>query len=108
LITENGASYSDGPDETGHVSDERRINYLSKHIAAISDARRDGIPVDGYFVWSFMDNLEWTQGFSQRFGLVYVDPSTQRRIPKESFYWYRDVVAHQDPESAEAAFQTST
>ncbi|MEE8406559.1 MAG: family 1 glycosylhydrolase, partial [Acidimicrobiia bacterium] len=52
-----------------------------------------GVPIDGYFVWSFLDNLEWTQGFEQRFGLVWVDHQTQERRPKESFYWYRELVA---------------
>lgn len=99
LITENGASYSDGPGEDGEVRDTRRIEYLSSHISAIADARREGVPVDGYFVWSFLDNLEWTQGFSQRFGLVYVDHATQRRIPKASYHWYRGVVSHPSPEA---------
>ncbi len=102
LITENGASYSDGPDETGRVSDARRVEYLSGHISAIAEARESGVPVDGYFVWSFIDNLEWTHGFAQRFGLVYIDFPTQRRIPKDSFYWYRDVVAYDVPEEIDS------
>lgn len=101
-ITENGASYSDGPDDRGRIEDRRRIDYLSGHIGAVADARRGGVPVDGYFVWSFLDNLEWTQGFSQRFGLVWVDPSTQERIPKESFDWYRRITSLESPEEAEA------
>lgn len=106
LITENGASYSDLPDESGRVSDQRRIDYLSKHIQSIARAREEGIPVDGYFVWSFMDNLEWTHGFSQRFGLVHVDHSTQRRIPKDSFYWYKEVMSYGTPESAVKAIES--
>jgi beta-glucosidase len=90
LITENGASYSDGPGPDGKIHDQRRIDYLDRHIAAVEAARDRGAPVDGYFVWSFMDNLEWLHGFSQRFGLVWVDPVTLERIPKDSFYWYRD------------------
>ena len=105
LITENGASYSDAPNETGRVNDQRRIDYLKAHIQSIADARREEVPVDGYFVWSFMDNLEWTLGFSQRFGLVHVDHSTQRRTPKDSFHWYEDVVSHETPESALATLQ---
>ena len=93
LVTENGASYSDGPDDTGRVDDTRRIEYLDAHIEAVMSARRAGVPVDGYFVWSFLDNLEWVQGFSQRFGLVWVDPDTGIRIPKASYYWYRDRIA---------------
>lgn len=98
LITENGASYSDAPDDTGRVRDRRRIEYLSDHISAVAEARRSGVPVNGYFVWSLLDNLEWTHGFKQRFGLVYVDHPTQRRTPKDSFHWYRDVVTHDLPE----------
>ncbi|MCI0543387.1 MAG: GH1 family beta-glucosidase [Actinobacteria bacterium] len=91
VVTENGASYGDGPDAQGRIRDERRIDYLRAHIDAVMEARGLGVPVDGYFVWSLLDNLEWTLGFDQRFGLVWVDHQTQERIPKESFYWYRDV-----------------
>jgi beta-glucosidase len=91
LITENGASYSDGPGPNGAVDDRRRIEYLHGHIGAAHSARQSGVPVDGYFVWSLMDNLEWLEGFSQRFGLVWVDPATGRRVPKRSFDWYSQV-----------------
>jgi beta-glucosidase len=90
VITENGASYSDGPGADGVVDDDRRIEYLDAHVEAVAAALEAGIPVDGYFVWSLLDNLEWTEGFSQRFGLVWVDHATQQRIPKRSFGWYRD------------------
>jgi len=92
LITENGASYSDGPDENGVIDDQRRIDYLTSHVRAIADACAEQVPVDGYFVWSFMDNLEWVEGFSQRFGLVWVDRDTLDRTPKRSFDWYRALV----------------
>ena len=91
VITENGASYSDRPDSNGRVRDTRRIDYIDRHLNAVAESRRLGVPVDGYFVWSFLDNLEWTQGFDQRFGLVWVDPESQARIPKDSFYWYQKV-----------------
>jgi beta-glucosidase len=90
LVTENGASYSDAPDAGGRVEDNRRIEYLDAHISAALNARSDGLPVDGYFVWSLLDNIEWVHGFSQRFGLVWVDPNTLERIPKDSYLWYRD------------------
>lgn len=90
LVTENGASYSDAPDDDGRIADDRRIEYLDQHIAATLAAREMGVPADGYFVWSLMDNLEWVAGFSQRFGLVWVDQSTRERVPKDSYYWYRD------------------
>lgn len=93
IISENGASYSNGPGPGGTIDDVRRIRYLARHIEAVGNARRAGVPVDGYFVWSLLDNLEWTSGFSQRFGLVWVDHATQRRVRKNSFFWYRDLMA---------------
>jgi beta-glucosidase len=93
VISENGASYSDGPNDSGVVDDARRIRYLLRHVDAVGDALRAGAPVSGYFVWSLLDNLEWTSGFSQRFGLVWVDHATQQRIPKASYHWYRDLLA---------------
>ena len=93
VITENGASFSDGPGSDDQVHDLRRIGYLEQHISQIEQLRQEGIPVDGYFVWSFLDNLEWVSGFAQRFGLVHVDHTTQVRTIKDSGYWYRDRVA---------------
>lgn len=90
LVTENGVSYGDAPDENGRVSDRRRIEYLDRHIEATLSARASGAPVDGYFVWSLLDNVEWVSGFSQRFGLVWVDEETGERVPKDSYGWYRD------------------
>jgi beta-glucosidase len=91
-VTENGASYSDGPDSSGRVRDERRIAYLRSHISAAQRAVQAGVPLAGYFVWSLMDNLEWAQGYSQRFGLVWVDYQSQARILKDSALWYREVI----------------
>jgi len=93
VITENGASYSDGRDDEGAISDHRRIDYLRNHIVAVEAARDAGVPVDGYLAWSLLDNLEWTSGFSQRFGLVWVDHDTGERVPKASFDWYRSVIS---------------
>lgn len=93
MITENGASYSDRPDSSGEVNDIRRIDYMRKHIAAVLRARSRGIPMNGYFAWSLLDNLEWTQGFRQRFGIVWVDHTTGARTPKQSFDWYSQVIA---------------
>lgn len=90
VITENGASYADGPGPDGAIHDERRITYLDEHLAAVDDAVAAGAPVDGYFVWSLLDNLEWVSGYDQRFGLVWVDHATGERIPKDSYRWYRD------------------
>ena len=93
LITENGASYSDGPDATGRVADVRRQTYIRDHLAQARRAMEAGVPLAGYFVWSLMDNFEWSHGYSQRFGIVWVDYETQQRIPKDSAFWYRDVIA---------------
>ncbi|MGI9609977.1 MAG: GH1 family beta-glucosidase [Acidimicrobiia bacterium] len=89
-ITENGASYSTGIDEGGRVRDQARIEYVDSHVAAVGAARDRGVPVDGYFVWSLMDNLEWVEGYRQRFGIIHVDHATGTRTPKDSYYWYRD------------------
>lgn len=91
-ITENGASYSDGPGEDGAIHDARRIEYLRAHLGAIETAIDEGVPVDGYFHWSLLDNLEWLSGFSQRFGFIHVDHESQVRTPKDSFDWYRQVI----------------
>jgi beta-glucosidase len=100
LITENGASYSDGPGSDGAVRDSRRSSYLEQHIDALTTAAGAGVPIEGYFVWSLLDNLEWVSGYSQRFGLVWVDHATGRRIPKDSYYWYRDLIVRHGREPA--------
>ncbi len=91
-ITENGCSYSDGPGEDGQVHDQRRIRYLDGHFRAARQAIEMGVPLAGYFVWSLLDNFEWGHGYSQRFGLVWVDYHTQQRILKDSAYWYKKVI----------------
>ncbi len=92
MITENGAAFDDvvGPD--GLVHDDARVDYLRRHVAALADARAAGVDVRGYFVWSLLDNFEWAEGYTKRFGLVHVDFATQRRTPKSSYAWYRDLV----------------
>jgi beta-glucosidase len=92
-VTENGASYSDGPGSDGRVHDERRTRYLAAHFEAAEQAIQAGIPLAGYFVWSLMDNFEWGHGYSQRFGLVWVDFKTKQRILKDSALWYKKVIA---------------
>jgi beta-glucosidase len=91
-ITENGAAF---PDEVvdGRVDDPRRIDYLRAHLAACHRAIQDGVKLRGYFCWSLLDNFEWTHGYSKRFGLVYVDYPTQRRIVKGSGQFFRAVSA---------------
>ncbi len=89
----NGASYSDSPDEHGCVKDDRRLTYLRDHFAAAHRAMQSGVPLAGYFIWSLMDNFEWSHGYRQRFGLVWIDYQTQQRIPKDSALWYKEVIA---------------
>jgi beta-glucosidase len=92
-VTENGASYFDGPDTDGRVRDHRRLDYLRDHLAAASRAIQNGVPLAGYFVWSLMDNFEWTKGYTQRFGIVWMAYKTQQRIPKDSALWYKETIA---------------
>ena len=89
-ITENGCSYGDGPNSEGKINDKRRIDYYHSHLTELKRAIEDGVPCSGYFAWSLMDNFEWAQGFSQRFGLIWVDFETLERIPKDSYYWYKE------------------
>jgi beta-glucosidase len=93
FVTENGAAFGDVRVHDGRVHDPERTAYLQSYIAAVSRAVADGAPVKGYFVWSLLDNFEWAYGFSKRFGIVYVDYPTLERVPKDSFYWYRDFIA---------------
>jgi beta-glucosidase len=93
MITENGAAFDDHVAPDGRVHDARRITYLDSHLAAVEAAKSTGIDVRGYFVWSFLDNFEWSYGYSKRFGIVHVDYRTQHRTWKDSAYWYRDVMA---------------
>ena len=92
-ITENGCSYGDGPNSEGKINDKRRIEYYRSHLTELKRAIEDGAPCNGYFAWSLMDNFEWAQGFSQRFGLIWVDFETLERIPKESYYWYKKYIS---------------
>ena len=95
VITESGCSYADEPGVDGVVDDQQRIDYLNAHLHAVAEAAQRGVDVRGYYAWSLLDNWEWTEGFTQRFGLVHVDFATGERTPKKSFGWYRDLVATQ-------------
>ncbi|TCI96039.1 GH1 family beta-glucosidase [Aeromicrobium sp. IC_218] len=94
-ITENGGAFNEEPDEHGRVADQRRIAYTEAHLQALRAAMDAGVDVRGYFHWSLMDNFEWAEGYAMRFGLVHVDFETLARTPKDSFAWYRDVIASQ-------------
>lgn len=91
-ITENGVAVPDEPDENGFVQDRERIAYLRRHLIAAHDAIQQGVNLRGYFLWSLMDNFEWAHGYRPRFGIVRVDYSTQKRIPKLSAHWYSEVI----------------
>ena len=93
VISENGASFRDYVDPDGRCRDSERIEFLRDHVRAAKRAMQAGVPLKGYFVWSLLDNFEWDSGYRERFGLVHVDYATQRRTPKDSFDWYRRVIA---------------
>jgi beta-glucosidase len=89
-LTENGCSYPDPAPVDGSVPDPERIAFLDGHLRAVEDAIGAGVDVRGYFVWSLLDNFEWAEGYTQRFGLVHVDFETQVRTPKTSYHWYAE------------------
>lgn len=91
-VTENGASFADYVDPEGRVLDTERIDYLSGYLQAAAGAIAAGVDLRGYFAWSLLDNFEWGEGYRSRFGLVFVDYGTQRRIPKASATWYRQLI----------------
>jgi beta-glucosidase len=91
-VTENGCAYDDEVTD-GRVDDPDRIAYLDAHLRAVAAAVEEGVDVRGYYTWSLLDNFEWAEGYTKRFGLVHVDYPTQRRTPKASYGWYRDVIA---------------
>jgi beta-glucosidase len=91
-VTENGLANADWIALDGKVHDPQRIDFLHRHLRELKRACADGVDVRGYFQWSIMDNFEWAEGYRERFGLVYVDYPTQRRIPKDSAYWYKGVI----------------
>ena len=77
----------------GKVHDPNRIDFLDRYISALQRAADEGADIRGYFLWSFLDNFEWDFGYHGRFGIVYVDYKTQKRIPKDSAYWYKEIIA---------------
>lgn len=93
-VTENGASYSTKPDSTGRIDDVKRLKYFYDHLSQCHRAIAAGIPLQGYFAWSLMDNFEWAKGYLQRFGIVWVDYNSQKRTVKESGRWYSRAIAN--------------
>jgi len=93
IITENGAAFPDTP-QGERVQDPKRIQFIQDHLAQVLRAKREGVPVEGYFYWSLLDNFEWAEGYRPRFGLVYVDYPTQKRILKDSGRWFGEFLAN--------------
>ena len=93
-ITESGCAAPDELDSEGQVSDPQRVAYFRDYLRAAARAIEDGVNLKGYFAWSLMDNFEWAEGYSQRFGIVYVDFQSQKRIPKDSFYALKNIFQH--------------
>jgi beta-glucosidase len=91
VITENGAAYPDELSADGNVHDSARIDFLRAHLGKVAQARAEGIPVDAFYVWSLMDNFEWNQGYTLRYGLVHVDFESLKRTPKDSAQFYRSL-----------------
>ena len=90
-ITENGSAWNDEV-INGEIIDDERIDYLVRHLDAMRSAKNQGAPILGYFAWSFLDNFEWAYGYEKRFGLIYVDYKTQKRTPKKSAFFYRQLL----------------
>ena len=93
IISENGMARCDRLSPDGCVHDGQRIDFLQRYLCQLKRACSEGVDVRGYFVWSLLDNFEWTEGYSQRFGIVHVDYPTQQRTPKDSAMWYKEVIA---------------
>lgn len=93
VVTENGISNMDWIHTDGRVHDSQRIDFTSRYLLQLKKAAADGVPLKGYFHWSIMDNFEWAEGYRQRFGLVYVDYPTQKRVLKDSAGWYKEIIA---------------
>lgn len=97
-ITENGAAFPDDKPVNGELHDPDRVSYIKEHLKVVNEAINIGVPVKGYFVWSLLDNFEWSFGYSKRFGIVHVDLETQKRTAKSSAKWYSRAIAAQSAE----------
>jgi len=93
-VTENGAAFEDNVIKDGNVQDDDRIVFLRDHLMSAYRAIQDGVRLKGYSVWTIIDNFEWAEGYSERFGLVHTDYQTLKRTPKKSFYWYKQAIAN--------------
>ena len=96
-ITENGAAYSNDLNGSGEIKDWKRIEYIRNHLFICLKILKDNNSLKGYFLWTLMDNFEWADGYTQKFGLVHIEPETLERIPKDSFHWFRQVILENSP-----------
>jgi beta-glucosidase len=94
IIAENGATLPDWVSLDGKVHDPNRIDYMHRYLKELRRASEEGIDIRGYFAWSLLDNFEWAEGYNERFGLIHVDFNTLQRTPKDSYYWYADIISH--------------
>jgi beta-glucosidase len=92
IITENGISCTDWVSLDGKVHDPNRIDFTHRYLIELKNATDDGVDILGYMHWTLMDNFEWSEGYKERFGLIYIDYETLERIPKDSYYWYKEVI----------------
>jgi len=106
-ITENGAAFTDDVAPNGAVDDPKRIAYLREHLSAVIDAVKRGVDVRGYYLWTLMDNFEWSHGFSKKFGIVHCDCGTLKRTVKASGRWYKDLIRRHRDASTEAVTESS-
>ena len=97
-VTENGCAFDTPPDSKGRVADVRRIAYLRSHLASCREAIEQGVPLGAYYLWSAFDNFEWAFGYAKRFGIIWVDFDSGRRILKDSARWYASLIANQGVE----------
>ena len=103
FVTENGAAFQDSISASGQIDDSDRTAYLQSHIAQMLQAKAEGVPVEGYFIWTFTDNFEWAEGYKPRFGLVHIDFETQKRTIKASGQWYASLLSQQKAAASQAA-----
>jgi beta-glucosidase len=89
IVTENGASFEDIIEKDNSIQDRRRVEFFKNYLSNVLKAKKEGVDLRGYFVWTFMDNFEWAEGYKPRFGLVHVDFSTQERRIKDSGKWFK-------------------
>jgi beta-glucosidase len=90
IVTENGASFEDIVETDNSIQDRRRVEFFKNYLSNVLKAKKEGVDLRGYFVWTFMDNFEWAEGYKPRFGLVHVDFSTQERRIKDSGNWFKE------------------